>query len=106
MAHVKSAGSKAAQGVNIAGKRLGLKISGGQPVKAGNIIVRQRGTVFHAGLNVRMGRDHTLYAVKDGYVSFRNMTGAKRGRKMIEVVSDPSQVRNTSNKKKNDSTSS
>jgi large subunit ribosomal protein L27 len=86
MAHVKSGGSKAAQGVNIVGKRLGVKVSGGEYVHSGNILVRQRGTVFHAGLNVKSGRDHTLYATKDGFVSFRKMTGHKRGRKCVDIV--------------------
>jgi large subunit ribosomal protein L27 len=93
MAHVKAAGHKAAQGVNIAGKRLGLKVAGGQFVEAGNIIVRQRGTVFHAGINVRIGRDHTLYAVDEGYISFRTMTGHKRGRKCVDIVPEKSMVR-------------
>lgn len=88
MAHVKAAGAKAAQGVNIAGKRLGIKKAGGEAVKSGNIIVRQRGTVYHPGKNVRMGRDHTIYAVTDGKVQFRDMTGAKRGRKYIDVIPD------------------
>jgi large subunit ribosomal protein L27 len=100
MAHVKSAGSKAAQGVNIAGKRLGLKVAGGQFVQAGNILVRQRGTVVHAGLNVKIGRDHTLYAVNDGYVSFRKMTGAKRGRKCVDVLTQKQmEAQNSKNSK-------
>jgi large subunit ribosomal protein L27 len=88
MAHLKAAGAKAHQGVNIAGKRLGVKLSDGQSAVSGNIIVRQRGTVYHAGKNVRLGRDHTLYAVKDGVVSFRNMTGPKRGRKYVDVLTE------------------
>ena len=86
MAHVKSGGSKAAQGVNIHGKRLGLKIHDGQVVRKGNIIIRQRGTVYHAGRNVKVGRDHTLYSVADGIVKFRMMTGFKRGRTAVDVV--------------------
>ncbi len=86
MAHVKQAASRAAQGVNIAGKRLGVKIYGGQKVKSGNIIVRQRGTVFHAGKNVKLGRDHTIFATSDGVVQFRKMTGYKRGKKIVDVV--------------------
>lgn len=86
MAKLKAAGSKAHQGVNIAGKRLGLKVTHGQKVKSGNIIARQRGTVFHAGKNVKVGRDHTIYATTDGVVSFRNMTGPKRGRKCVDVL--------------------
>lgn len=87
MAHVKAAGSKAAQGVNIAGKRLGVKKFGGEDVRSGNILVRQRGTVYHPGKNVKMGRDHTIYSVIDGHVSFRNMTGYKRGQKYVDVIS-------------------
>jgi large subunit ribosomal protein L27 len=65
------------------GKRLGLKVTGGQKVKAGNILVRQRGSTFHPGKNVGMGRDFTLYALKDGVVSFAR----KKGKKYIEVLS-------------------
>ncbi len=86
MAHVKAAGSKAHQGVNIAGKRLGIKLYAGEFAKAGNILVRQRGTIYHVGKNVKKGRDHTLYAVADGYVSFRGMTGHKRGQKYVDVL--------------------
>lgn len=91
MAHLKAAGSKAAQGVNIAGKRLGVKLGDGQYAKSGNILVRQRGTVYHAGKNVKMGRDHTLFAVKDGYVSFRGMTGHKRNSKYIDILEEAPQ---------------
>ena len=89
MAHLKAAGAKAHQGVNIAGKRLGVKLHAGQMAKEGNIIVRQRGTVYHPGKNVKMGRDHTLFAVKEGYVSFRNLTGYKRGQKCVDIVDQP-----------------
>lgn len=88
MAHIKAAGAKAHQGVNIAGKRLGLKLADGQSAVSGNIIVKQRGTVFHPGKNVRLGRDHTIYAVKDGIVSFRNMTGHKRGQKYVDILTE------------------
>ena len=64
-------------------KRLGVKIFGGQFAKAGNIIKRQRGTVHHPGLNVGMGKDHTLYALIDGNVLF---TVGKEGRKFINVT--------------------
>ena len=70
MAHKKGVGSSQ-NGRESASKRLGLKIFGGQFAKAGNIIVRQRGTVHNPGLNVGMGKDHTLYALCDGIVSFR-----------------------------------
>lgn len=57
------------------GKRLGLKVGSGQPVAAGNILVRQRGTKFHQGKLVGMGRDHTLYALKSGVVQFQKKQG-------------------------------
>ncbi|MBN1114223.1 MAG: 50S ribosomal protein L27 [Oligoflexia bacterium] len=69
MAHKKSGGSSR-NGRDTAGKRLGIKIYAGSPVKAGNILVRQRGTRVHAGNNVGMGRDHTLFALIDGSVSY------------------------------------
>ncbi|MEN9465268.1 MAG: ribosomal protein [Pseudomonadota bacterium] len=69
MAHKKAAGSTR-NGRDSHSKRLGVKTFGGQVVKAGNIIVRQRGTQFHAGVNVGMGRDHTLFATADGVVKF------------------------------------
>lgn len=90
MAHFKAGGAKAHQGVNIAGKRLGIKRYGGEFVRSGNIIVRQRGTVYHPGKNVSMGRDHTIFSVSDGYVSFRAMTGYKRGKKYVDVLAEPS----------------
>ncbi|MGC8765424.1 MAG: 50S ribosomal protein L27 [Brevinematia bacterium] len=63
-------------------KRLGVKRSGGQFVRAGNIIVRQRGSVFRAGENVGTGRDYTLFALKDGKVTFIE----KRGKKFVSVI--------------------
>jgi large subunit ribosomal protein L27 len=69
MAH-KKAGGSSRNGRDTAGRRLGVKKFGGQSVLAGNIIVRQRGTKFHPGANVGMGRDHTLFALKDGAVKF------------------------------------
>lgn len=69
MAH-KKAGGSTRNGRDSQAKRLGLKKFGGEQVQAGNIIVRQRGTRFHAGPNVGMGKDHTLYALVDGTVSF------------------------------------
>ena len=86
MAHVKAVGSKARQGINIAGKRLGLKKNAGQTVKAGEIIVRQRGSKFHPGKNVYISRDFTIHAKTEGVVQFRNMTGYKQGQKYIDVV--------------------
>jgi large subunit ribosomal protein L27 len=69
MAHKKGAGSSR-NGRESHSKRLGIKLFGGQLAKAGNIIVRQRGTVHHAGENVGIGKDHTLFALKDGVVTF------------------------------------
>jgi large subunit ribosomal protein L27 len=69
MAHKKGAGSSR-NGRESESKRLGVKLYGGQAVKAGNILVRQRGTVHHPGSNVGMGRDHTLFATSDGTVKF------------------------------------
>jgi large subunit ribosomal protein L27 len=70
MAHKKGAGSSR-NGRESESKRLGVKIFGGQAATAGNIIVRQRGTSHHQGLNVGMGRDHTLFALVDGTVVFK-----------------------------------
>ncbi len=81
MAH-KKAGGSTKNGRDSESKRLGVKIYGGQNVVAGNIIVRQRGTRFHAGENVGIGRDHTLFAKKDGQVKF-----AKKGPKSRQFVS-------------------
>lgn len=88
MAHLKAAGAKAHQGVNMRGKRLGVKISDGQLAVSGNIIIKQRGTVYHPGRNVGMGRDHTIFAIADGKVQFRRMTGAKRMQKFVDVITD------------------
>ncbi|MBQ9255148.1 MAG: 50S ribosomal protein L27 [Bacteroidales bacterium] len=70
MAHKKGVGSSS-NGRESQSKRLGIKIYGGQKCIAGNIIVRQRGTVHNPGENVGMGKDHTLFALKDGVVEFR-----------------------------------
>lgn len=69
MAHKKGAGSSR-NGRDTAGRRLGVKLFGGQTAKAGNIIVRQRGTKHNPGLNVGMGKDHTLFALVDGEIEF------------------------------------
>jgi len=69
MAH-KKAGGSSRNGRDSESKRLGVKRFGGQVVKAGNILVRQRGTKMHAGVNVGCGKDHTLFALKDGVVKF------------------------------------
>ena len=81
MAHKNGVGSSK-NGRESESKRLGVKIFGGQHAKAGNIIKRQRGTVHHPGLNVGMGKDHTIYALVDGVVVFS--TG-KEGRRFINV---------------------
>lgn len=71
----KKQGGKTNQQTNREGKRLGVKVSGGQYVGPGEILVRQRGTKFHVGMNVRIGRDHTLYAAKEGKVLFSTKQG-------------------------------
>ncbi|ACY40064.1 50S ribosomal protein L27 [Blattabacterium sp. (Blattella germanica) str. Bge] len=70
MAHKKGSGSSR-NGRDSIGRRLGVKIYGSQYVNSGNIIVRQRGTKHHPGRNVGIGKDHTLYATKSGYVHFK-----------------------------------
>ena len=81
MAH-KKAGGKTKNGRDSESKRLGIKKYGGELVSAGNILVRQRGTKFHPGVNVGCGRDHTLFAKADGNVSFK-----KHGRALKTFVS-------------------
>ncbi len=76
MAHKKGAGSSR-NGRESESKRLGVKLYGGQAAKAGNIIVRQRGTKHHPGENVGMGKDHTLFALIDGEIEFRKKQGDK-----------------------------
>ncbi len=76
MAHKKGAGSSR-NGRESESKRLGVKLYGGQFAKAGNIIIRQRGTVHHPGINVGMGKDHTIYALIDGTVTFRKKKNNK-----------------------------
>ncbi len=83
MAH-KKAGGSTRNGRDSESKRLGVKLFGGQQVKAGNILVRQRGTKFHGGENVGMGKDHTLFAKADGQVKFE-IKGPKN-RKIVSVV--------------------
>ena len=77
MAH-KKAGGSSRNGRDSNSKRLGVKRSGGQPVVAGNILIRQRGSEFFPGKNVGMGRDFTLFATADGVVSFRYVKKTKR----------------------------
>ncbi|MDJ0805744.1 MAG: 50S ribosomal protein L27 [Gammaproteobacteria bacterium] len=85
MAH-KKAGGSTRNGRDSESKRLGVKIYGGQSIKAGSIIVRQRGTRFHKGVNVGIGKDHTLFATADGKVVFE--TKGPRNRKFVSVVND------------------
>ncbi len=82
MAH-KKAGGSTRNGRDSNPKMLGVKVYGGQTVVAGNIIVRQRGTEFHAGANVGMGRDHTLFATTDGVVKFE--VKGQFGRRYVTV---------------------
>ena len=82
MAH-KKAGGSSRNGRDSEGQRLGVKLFGGQKIVAGNVIVRQRGTKFYAGEGVGMGKDHTLFALRDGQVSFK--TGYKR-RTFVSVI--------------------
>jgi large subunit ribosomal protein L27 len=83
MAH-KKAGGSSRNGRESESKRLGVKRYGGQVVLAGNILVRQRGTAYHAGENVGLGKDHTLFALKDGTVQF-SIKGAQR-RRTVSIV--------------------
>ncbi len=83
MAH-KKAGGSSRNGRDSAGRRLGVKKSGGQPVIPGNIIIRQRGTKYHPGENVGIGKDHTIFATVAGQVSFR-----RRANDRVFVSVDP-----------------
>jgi large subunit ribosomal protein L27 len=83
MAH-KKAGGSTRNGRDSESKRLGVKRYGGESVAAGNILVRQRGTHFHPGVNVGCGRDHTLFAKIDGAVKF--VTRGPKNRKFVDVV--------------------
>ena len=91
MAHTASVGS-VKRTVNVAGKRLGIKRFGGQLVRSGEIILRQRGSEFYPGKNASQGKDFTIFAKIDGYVSFRNMTGYKRGKKYVDILAEASDV--------------
>lgn len=81
MAH-KKAGGSSRNGRDSAGRRLGVKLFGGQEAIAGNILVRQRGTKYYPGRNVGIGKDHTLFALSDGRVAFHD---GKLGRKYVSV---------------------
>ena len=84
MAH-KKAGGSTRNGRDSKSKRLGVKVYGGQTINAGGIIIRQRGTKFHPGLTVGIGKDHTLFAKSDGVVRFVKKSSFNR--KYVEVVS-------------------
>ena len=81
MAHKKGGGATA-KNRDSAGKRLGVKVFGGQSTKPGSIIVRQKGTKFYAGNGAKQGKDFTIFAIKEGIVKFRQ----KLGRKLIDVI--------------------
>ncbi len=81
MAHTKAQGSVRGNRDSVA-KRLGVKLFGGEKAFPGNILVRQKGTKFHAGTGVSMGKDYTLFALDEGTVQFRNL----RGKKYIDVA--------------------
>ena len=83
MAH-KKAGGSSRNGRDSQAKRLGVKVYGGESIRAGGIIIRQRGTKLHPGVNVGIGKDHTLFALVDGHVKFA-MRGPK-GNKFADVV--------------------
>ena len=83
MAH-KKAGGSSRNGRDSNGQRLGVKRFGGEPVSAGSILIRQRGTRFHAGRNVGKGKDDTLFATADGKVKF----GSRHGRKTVNILTD------------------
>ena len=84
MAH-KKAGGSTRNGRDSESKRLGVKVYGGQTINAGGIIVRQRGTKFHPGTNVGIGKDHTLFAKADGKIEF--IVRGPKSRKFVQVVS-------------------
>ena len=84
MAH-KKAGGSSRNGRDSAGRRLGVKKFGGEVVDAGNIIIRQRGTKFHPGVNVGMGKDHTIFALIEGNVKFSQ---GRQGRTFVSVVAN------------------
>ena len=80
----KKAGGSSRNGRDSIGKRLGVKAYGGQLVQAGSILIRQRGTTFHAGENVGVGKDFTLFAKATGYVKF--LVKGKMNRKMVQII--------------------
>ena len=87
MAH-KKAGGSTRNGRDSESKRLGVKRFGGESVLAGNILVRQRGTKFHPGVNVGIGKDDTLFALASGMVSFRQTRVNGKQRKFVDVIEE------------------
>lgn len=85
MSHVAAGGTVKVSG-NVAGKRLGVKKYAGEKVNAGNILIKQRGTVYHPGRNTYLSKDHSIHAQIDGTVSFRRMSGVKRGQYFVDVL--------------------
>ena len=85
MAH-KKAGGSTRNGRDSAGRRLGVKKFGGESVLPGNIIVRQRGTKYHPGENVSIGKDHTIFAIKEGFVSFKKKASNKSFVNVVQKV--------------------
>lgn len=83
MAH-KKAGGSTRNGRDSKSKRLGIKLFGGEYIKAGNIIIRQRGTKFFPGNNVGCGKDHTLYALKNGIIQFKK--NKKNNHKLVNII--------------------
>lgn len=81
MAHKKGGGATA-KNRDSRGKRLGVKMYGGENASTGNIIVRQKGTKYHSGQGTMLGRDHTIFAIQEGKISFRK----RYGKKLVEVV--------------------
>lgn len=86
MSHVKAGAGKVRQGGNVPGKRRGVKLYAGQFAKAGSIIIRQQGSKFHNGKNVGLGRDFTLFALKDGIVKFKVLPGRVHKKRIVEVI--------------------
>jgi large subunit ribosomal protein L27 len=89
MAH-KKAGGSSRNGRDSESKRLGVKVYGGQAINAGSIIIRQRGTRVHPGVNVGLGKDHTLFALVDGHVKFATRGPSKRH--TVDVVALPEEA--------------
>ena len=85
MSKVAAAGSVKIS-TNVEGKRLGVKKFAGEQVKNGNIIVKQRGSIYYPGKHTKMSKDFSIYAIQDGVVSFRRMSGYKRGKYYIDVM--------------------